>query len=58
LARNFADKPMLNFWLWKVGYAHLSKHGKNKDLVDFIRVLSREIHRDMKETVGKPIPRW
>ena len=58
LARNFEDKPLLNFWLWKVGYSHLSKFGRNRDLVDFIRVISREIHRDMKKTVGKPVARW
>jgi len=58
LARNFEDKGLLNFWLWKVGYGHLSKFGRTKDLVDFIRIISREIHRDMKKTIGKPVARW
>jgi len=58
LGRNFEDKPMLHFWLWKVGYGHLSRFIRNKDLLDSLRILSREIYRDMKETVGKPIPRW
>jgi len=58
LGRNFADKPILNFWLWKVGYGHLSKFGRNKDLVDFLRILSRDIYRDMKQNIGRPISRW
>ncbi len=58
LARNFEDKPLLNFWLWKVGYGHFSKLGRSKDLVDLIRIISREIHRDMKQNVGKPVARW
>ncbi len=58
LARNFADKPMLNYWLFKVGYGHLSKYIRNKDIVDSIRKVAYELHRDMKKTVGKPIARW
>ena len=58
LARNFEDKPLLNFWLWKVGYAGLSKHARNKDLLDSIRIISREIYRDMRQNVGKPVARW
>jgi len=58
LARNFADKAMLNYWLSKTGYGYLSRHTRNKDLVDFIRKVAYELHRDMKKTVGKPVARW
>ena len=58
LARNFSDKPLLNFWLWKVGYAHLATLIRNKDLLDSIRILAREIYRDMKQNIGKPVARW
>ncbi len=58
LARNFEDKGLLNFWLWKVGYGHLSKQTRNKDLLDSMRILSRELYREMKQTVGRPVARW
>jgi hypothetical protein len=58
LARNFEDKGLLNFWLWKVGYGYLSKKTRNKDLVDSMRILSRELYREMKQNVGRPVARW
>jgi hypothetical protein len=58
LGRNFEDKGLLNFWLWKAGYGELSKLIRNKDLFDSLRIISRELYRDMKATIGKPIARW
>lgn len=58
LARNFEDKALLNFWLWKAGLGHLSKLIRNKDLLDSLRIISRELHREMKQSVGQPVSRW
>ncbi len=58
LARNFGDKAMLNYWLSKTGYGHLSEYTQNKDIVDFIRKVAYELHRDLKKTVGQPVARW
>ncbi len=58
LARNFADKPMLNYWLFRVGYGHLSDYTRNKDIVDAIRKVAYELHRDMKKNIGKAVARW
>lgn len=58
LARNFEGKAMMNFWLWRVGYGDLVRRTQNKDFLDSIRIISREIYRDMRRTVGKPVSRW
>ena len=58
LARNFADKPMLNYWLFRVGYSHLSTYTRHKDIVDAIRKVAHELHRDMKKNIGKAAARW
>ncbi|MGO9569674.1 MAG: hypothetical protein ACLP5H_19255 [Desulfomonilaceae bacterium] len=58
LARNFADKAILNYWLFRVGYGHLSSYTRNKDVVDAIRKVAHELHRDMKKSIGKAVARW
>lgn len=60
LACNFGEdnKALLNFWLWKAGYNHLTKVTRNKDLFDSIRIISRELYREMHKTVGKRVAWW
>lgn len=58
LARNFDNSGFLSYWLNKVGYGHLTPYSKGKDLVDYIRKVAHEIHRDIKASIGKPIARW
>ena len=58
LARNFADKGMVGYFLTKVGHQHLVQYAKNRDIIDYIRVVSRELYREMKGTVGKRTARW
>ena len=56
LARNF-DKGNLSYFLNKVGYGHLSVHGKGHDDVDYIRKVAHELFKAMKD-FGKPVARW
>jgi hypothetical protein len=58
LARNFDSNGFLSYFLSKSGYGHLTPYGKGRDLIDYIRKVAHEIHRDMKKSIGKPIPRW
>jgi hypothetical protein len=58
LARNFADKGMVGYFLTKVGHQHLVQYAKNRDVIDYIRVVSRELFKEMKKIVGKPVARW
>ena len=58
LARNFDSNGFLSYFLNKIGYAHLTPYGKGRDLIDYIRKVAHEIHRDMKKSIGKPIARW
>lgn len=58
LARNFDNNGSISYWLNKVGFDHLTKHGKGKDIVDFIRKVSFGVFKDMQKNVGKPIARW
>ena len=57
LARNFIDNGMLSFWLNKVNYGPLTAYSKGHDLVDYIRKVSHELFKAMKD-IGKPVARW
>jgi hypothetical protein len=58
LARNFDSTGLMSYWLNKVGYGHLTRYAKDRDLVQYIRKAAYEIHRHMKKAVGKPVARW
>lgn len=57
LARNFIDNGMLSFWLNKVNYGPLTAYSKGHDLVDYIRKVSHELFKAMKD-IDKPVARW
>lgn len=57
LARNFASAGELSWFLIRINHKDKIKYGKGKDLIDYMRVISRELFRDLK-AIGKPVARW
>ena len=58
LARNFEDTGALSWWLWRIGYGDKTKLLKGKDIVDAIRKIAHELHRDLKKEIGRPVARF
>jgi hypothetical protein len=57
LARNFDTPGGVSWWLHKVGHGDKAQYAKGRDLVEYIRKVSHELHRDLKD-IGKPKARW
>ena len=57
LARNFDTPGGVSWWLQRVGHAEKAQYAKGRDLVEYIRKVSHELHRDLKD-IGKPKARW
>lgn len=57
LARNFDSAGNLSWWLHRVGHGDKAQYAKGRDLVEYIRKVAHELHRDLKE-IGKPVARW
>jgi len=58
LARNFETSGALSWWLWRIGHADKCQYTKRKDIVDAIRKVAAELHKDLCRDVGRPIARW
>jgi hypothetical protein len=58
IARNFDNVGALGWWLQRVGKGELLPRTKGKDLVDAIRVISHTLYRQLRDEIGKPVPRW
>jgi hypothetical protein len=58
LGRNFETSGELSWWLWRIGHADKCKYTKRKDIVDAIRKVSAELHRDLRRDVGRRVCRW
>ena len=58
LGRNFETSGDLSWWLWRIGHADKCKFTKRRDIVDAIRKVSAELHRDMSRDVGRPVVRF
>lgn len=57
LARNFETPGGVSWWLHRVGHGEKAQYAKGRDLVEYIRKVSHELHRDLKD-IGKPKARW
>jgi hypothetical protein len=57
LARNFDNPGLLSWWLHRIGHGDKAKYAKGRDLIDYIRKIAHELHRDLKN-VGKPVARF
>jgi hypothetical protein len=58
IARNFANVGVLAWWLGRMGKGHLVKFAKGKDMVDAVRKIAGELHRELKGEIGRPKARW
>jgi hypothetical protein len=58
LGRNFADTGALMWWLRRIGKGHVAEPLKGKDIVDAVRKAAHILSRELKEEIGKPVPRW
>ncbi len=58
LGRNFESSGELSWWLWRIGHADKCKYTKRKDIVDAIRKVSAELHKDLRRDVGRQVCRW
>jgi len=58
LGRNFESTGFLAWWLRKIGKGHLVGFVKNKDIVDAVRKVAYELHRELRVEIGRPIARW
>lgn len=58
LGRNFETSGDLSRWLWRIGHVDKCKYTKRRDIVDAIRKVSSELHRDLSRDVGRRICRW
>ncbi len=58
LARNFPEVGELRWWLIKIGKPHLAELIKRKDIVDAVRKSAHELHKELKEQIGRPVARW
>jgi hypothetical protein len=58
LGRNFADTGSLMWWLRRIGKGHLAEPLKGKDVVDAVRKTAHGLSRELKEEIGRPVPRW
>jgi hypothetical protein len=58
LGRNFADTGALMWWLRRIGKGHLGESLKGKDIVDAVRKAAHGLSRELKEEIGRPVPRW
>lgn len=58
LARNFDNPGFLSYWLDRVGHGDKRQLLKNKDLIDYIRVVAHRLYRDLAKEIGRPIARW
>ena len=58
LGRNFETSGDLSWWLWRIGHADKCKFTKRRDIVDAIRKVSAELHRDLSRDVGRRVARW
>ena len=56
LARNFDSPGALSWWLYRIGRGEMAKYTKGKDVVDAIRKVAHELHRELRE-IGKPVAR-
>jgi hypothetical protein len=57
LARNFDSSSLLSWWLHRIGHGDKAKYAKGRDLIEYIRKIAHELHRDLKN-VGRPIARF
>lgn len=57
LARNFEHTGALSYWLWRIGHGDKVQYVKRKDIVDAIRKVSAELHRDLSREVGRLVAR-
>jgi hypothetical protein len=58
LGRNFETSGALSWWLWRIGHAEKCKFTKRRDIVDAIRKVSAELHKDLSRDVGRRVSRW
>lgn len=58
LGRNFNDTGALMWWLRRIGKGHLAELLKGKDIVDAARKAAHGLSRELKEEIGRPVPRW
>jgi hypothetical protein len=57
LARNFGDPGQVSWWLWRIGHQDKAKYLKGKDIVDGIRKVAAELHKDLIQEIGRPVVR-
>jgi hypothetical protein len=58
LGRNFETSGALSWWLWRIGHSDKCKYTKRKDIIDAIRKVSAELHKDLSRDVGRRVSRW
>lgn len=58
LGRNFDSPGFMAWWLNRIGKGHFVSLVKGKDMVDAVRKVAHELHRELKHEIGRPVPRW
>ena len=58
LGRNFADTAALMWWLRRIGKGSVAETVKGKDIVDGCRKAAHMLGGQLKNEIGRSVPRW